>query len=244
MISDILTIIWKELKEILFQRGRFRGGWLGMVFFVLVFGIFMPLQSGPDWVSSPIGLIYWAWIPFLLVSGIVADTFAGERERHTLETLLASRLSDRAILFGKLFTAILYGWGFTVLSMLISLVTVNIAHGQNGLLLYPLDIGAGILALSFLIAGLSAGLGVLVSLRASTVRQAQQTFSIAFFAIFILIFALPMLPASLQLRLVQLVSKANVTAIVAAVAAALVILDIILVGLGMIRFKRDRLILD
>ncbi len=244
MISDILTIIWKEYKEILFQGGRFRGGWLGMAFFVLVFGIFMPIQTGPGWVNSPIGLVYWAWIPFLLVSGIVADTFAGERERHTLETLLASRLSDRAILFGKLFAAILYGWGFTILSMIISLVTVNIAYGQNGLLLYPLNIGIGIFTLSFLIAGLSAGLGVLISLRASTVRQAQQTFTIAFFAIFILIFALPMLPANLQMRLVQLVSGANLSAIAAAIAVVLVILDAILIGLAMIRFRRDRLILD
>jgi ABC-2 type transport system permease protein len=101
----------------LFQRGSLRGGWLGLVIFVAVFGILLPLQSGRGWVESPTGLAVWAWVPFLLVSSVVADSFAGERERHTLETLLASRLPDRAILFGKLATAVGYGWGFALLSL-------------------------------------------------------------------------------------------------------------------------------
>ena len=54
MIGDIWTIIWKEAKEILLQRGNLRGGWFGLLIFVGVFGIFMPLQSGPSWVESPI----------------------------------------------------------------------------------------------------------------------------------------------------------------------------------------------
>ena len=73
MIADITTIIWKEAREIFHQGGRFRGGWLGMLIFMDVFGIFMPLQSGRLWIESPIGLVYWGWIPFLLVSGVIAD---------------------------------------------------------------------------------------------------------------------------------------------------------------------------
>ena len=37
--------------------------------------------------------VMWMWFSLLLVINVVADSFAGERERHTLETLLASRLS-------------------------------------------------------------------------------------------------------------------------------------------------------
>jgi hypothetical protein len=47
MIIDILTVLWKEIKEILLQRGRFRGGWVGLLFIIGVFGIIMPLQFGP-----------------------------------------------------------------------------------------------------------------------------------------------------------------------------------------------------
>ena len=188
MSGDVITIIWKELRELLFQRGRFRGGWVGMIFLVAIFGVLMPIQTGPEWIKSPIGLIYWAWVPFLLVSGVVADSFAGERERHTLETLLASRLSDHAILLGKMATSILYGWGLTMICVLLGLVTLNIVYAKDQLLLYPTMIAIGIIVLSFLVATLSSALGVLVSLRASTVRQAQQTFSIAFFALFIPLF--------------------------------------------------------
>jgi ABC-2 type transport system permease protein len=248
MIGDIWTIIWKEAKEILFQRGNLRGGWFGLLIFIGVFGIFMPLQSGPSWVESPIGLLYWSWVPFLLVSGVVADSFAGERERHTLETLLASRLSDRAILFGKLGAAIAYGWGFTLVSVLIGLVTINLAYGQGGLLMYPAPIGLGILALSFLIAALAAGLGVLVSLRAATVRQAQQIFSVAFFLLFIPLFAIPMLPETWRAQAInwfmQNSGRITIGTVVLAIAGVLILIDIALVIAAMARFQRARLIID
>ncbi len=247
MITDILTIMWKEGKELLFQRGNLRGGWLGVLVFMAVFGIFMPMQTGVDWVESPIGLVYWGWIPFLLVSTVVADSFAGERERHTLETLLASRLSDKAILFGKLAAAVAYGWGLTMTCMLLSLVTVNLSHGQGKLLLYPVSTGLSILALSFLVSWLSAGLGVLISLRAATVRQAQQTFSLAFFLFFIPFFLIPMLPElpdEWQARLAAFVATANVNTIVLTITIFLLILDTILLVASLARFKRARLILD
>lgn len=244
MITDIWTIIWKETKEILFQRGNLRGGWLGLLVFIGVFGIFMPLQSGPEWVESPTGLFIWGWVPFLLVSGVVADSFAGERERHTLETLLASRLSDRAILFGKIAAAITYGWGITMVSVFLGLITINVVHWQGKLSLYPAATGLGIVGLSFLVALLAAGLGVLVSLRAATVRQAQQTFSIAFFLLFIPLFILPMLPEAWRAGLVDLAVNANLSAIVIVLAIVLFVIDVVLILAAMARFKRNRLILD
>ena len=108
MMTDIFTVAWKELREMLIQgdpRGRSK---LSLLIVVAVFGVLIPLQNGPAWVDSPLSIIVWGWMPFLWVSGIVADSFAGERERHTLESLLATRLSDRAILFGKLLAAMLY----------------------------------------------------------------------------------------------------------------------------------------
>ena len=173
MIADIQTMVWKEWKEILLQGGR-RGRW-NLLLFVAVFGIFMPWQFGRAWVTSPTSLIYWAWVPLFLVTTVIADAFAGERERHTLETLLASRLPDRAILFGKIAAAVSYGWGISMASMLLGLVTINVLHGNGRLLLYPLVVMVSIVVLSFLSAILAAGAGVLISLRASTVRQAQQT---------------------------------------------------------------------
>lgn len=244
MIPDIWTITKKELKELLTQRGRFRGGGLGMLFFLGVFGIIMPLQAGKAWVESPIVLAYWAWVPFLLVTSVIADAFAGERERHTLETLLASRLSDQAILLGKITTGILYGWGLTLFCMLLSLVTINIIHGRNGLLLYPPGIAAGAIGLSFLLSFFAATLGTLVSLRANSVRQAQQTMSVAIFLVLIPLFLLPVLPQSMRAALAGLAQVADSTAILLSIIGVVGLADLALLGLSVVRFKRSRLILD
>jgi len=93
MLTDITTIIWKESREFITVRPGLRGGWTGLLIILAVFGILIPLQLGRDWLSAPTTILMWAWLPFILVNSVVADAFAGERERQTLETLLASRLS-------------------------------------------------------------------------------------------------------------------------------------------------------
>src|SRR5678815_2933365 len=101
----------------------------------------------------------WGWMPFLWVSGVVADLFAGERERHTLEALLATRLSDQAILFGKLLAAMAYGFILTWVIMLVSVVTINISSGRSGLLFYSPQMTLAALIFSILVSGLSASIG-------------------------------------------------------------------------------------
>ena len=98
MIADILTVARKEWKEYVLAGTGLKGGRMGLVIMLVVFGVVLPAQNGTDWLTSPALLLAWAWVPLMLVSGVVADSFAGERERHTLETLLASRLPDQAIL--------------------------------------------------------------------------------------------------------------------------------------------------
>jgi len=249
MISDIVTVVRKELKEYLLQRGGIsrtsvRAGWLSLLVLVGVFGIFLPWQTGRDWVETPVVLI-WAWVPLFLTTSITADAFAGERERHTLETLLASRLSDRAILLGKIAAAIAYGCGVTLASLLVGLVTVNVAYREGGLALYPLEAALSGLGLSFLAAGLAATAGVLVSLRASTVRQAAQTMSIAIMVLlFVPVFGLQALPAETTARLLTWVEDVGMTGITLAAAGVLLVLDGALLAAAMARFQRARLILD
>jgi ABC-2 type transport system permease protein len=244
MISDITTIIWKEFKELLIQKPNFRGGWVGLLIFIAVFGILLPLQSGRAWVETPIGIIYWAWVPFMMVSTVIADSFAGERERHTLETLLASRLTDKAILFGKIGAAIAYGWGLTLISLLLGLVTVNVAFAPGNLLMYPADIGFSILVISFLLAALASTLGVLLSLRASSVRSAQQMLGVVALLPLLLILIVPMLPVSITEQAFSMVMTRNVMTMVLPVIIGLVLLDSVLLATAMGRFQRARLILD
>lgn len=244
MIADIITIMWKEARELFAQRSGLRGGWIGLLVLIAVFGVLMPLQSGAEWLSAPTTILLWAWVPFILVNSVVADSFAGERERHTLETLLASRLSDRAILFGKIGAAIAYGWGITLIGLLVALVTINIAHGEGELLLFPLQIGVAIVSLSFLIAWLAAGLGILVSLRAASVRQAQQTLSLAFLFLFIPLFLLPLLPDSLRDAVSRLVSGLDFQVLGILFIASLLTVDLVFLAAAMKFFNRARLILS
>lgn len=244
MIRDIVTILWKELKEILYQRGRLRGGWVGLLIIVGVFGVFMPLQSGPEWVESPLPLILWSWVPFVLVGGVIADSFAGERERHTLETLLASRLSDQTILFGKIISAIIYGWSLALVCALLSLVSINAAYGKGNIIWYPPLTAIAIPIFSFLIAATASGLGVLISLRSASVRQAQQTFSLAYFLLFVPVFVVPILPEKIKATFLTWLVNANFTQIGIAVALILILVNIGLISVAMMRFKRNQLILD
>jgi ABC-2 type transport system permease protein len=253
MIGDVLTILTKDLKEFVLQRGaiyrsgaglRLGGGWLSLLILVGVFGIFLPLQTGRDWVETPV-IVLWAWVPLFLTTSITADSFAGERERHTLETLLASRLSDTAILVGKVAAAIAYGWGVTLVSLVVGLISVNVVYGQGQLLMYPLNLTLSGLALSFLGAGLAATTGVLVSLRASSVRQAAQTMSIAIMVLlFVPIFGIQALPAETQERLLTWVMSSSMDQILVVALGVLLVLDSVLLAAGLARFKRAKLILD
>ena len=247
MIADIGTVMWKELRELLAFRGgrRARGGIWNLLVMLLLFGVFMPLQWGREWIESPLGLAAWAWVPLFLVAGVVADSFAGERERLTLETLLASRLPDLAILLGKAATSVLYAWGLTAASLLIALVTVNVSQWSGHLLVYSPGMAAGGMLLGLLTAGLAAGAGVLVSLRAPTVRQAAQTMSIAIMVlVFVPVFGIQVLPATARAALAATFQHLQPGVTFGAVTLVVAALDVALIAAARIRFRRPRLISD
>ena len=244
MIYDILIVVQKELKELLFQRGQERSNTIRILIFVVIFGILLPLQNGIRAITSSTGLIFWAWIPYILISGITADSFAGERERHTLETLLASRLSDRAILFGKLGAVVGYGWGLTILTILVSLVTINLVYWQGKLLLYSASLFGLILLISLLVAVFTAGLGILVSMNAPSTRAAQQTMSILVFVLMIPLFLISLLPQRLLVQVNGLVSGVSPSAFTGGLVSMLFLIDTALIAYSLVRFRRSKLIID
>jgi len=248
MILDIWTVMRKELIEIFLQRGSTgarRGGWLSILLVLGVFGLFLPLQIGPEWLQRPQLLIFWAWVPLFLVSSVTTDTFAGERERHTLETLLASRLSDRAILGGKVAAAIVYGWGLSLVSVAVSVIAINIVYARGEFLFYPLDVVTLGVMLSLLASGLSATAGVLISLRASSARQAAQVMSIAIMLLlFVPVFGLQALPAPVRVQIANAVNNSSFDQVAIGAAVFLIIVDGVLLLLSLARFQRAKLILD
>lgn len=241
MMTDLAAVIWKEWRELVFLRG----GRISLLILLGVFGVFMPLQTGRAWLLSPAISVYWIWVPLLQVTTLIADFFVGERERHTMETLLASRLSDQAILLGKVIVAVLYGWGLMVAILLLGAVSVNLVSLGKGLIFYPIVPMAVTLCFGLFGSLLVAAIGVLISMRFTTVRQAVQVMNVGML-IFIWLPALGFqaLPASLKrLVLGQIFGTDPVTA----VAVALFILaavDTLLLFWAIGRFQREKLIVN
>jgi ABC-2 type transport system permease protein len=242
MIADVRAMIWKEFHEL--RQGGGRGKYAPFIL-VLIYGVFFPLQTGRSWVDSYQMIGFGLGVSVFMVLSVVADSIAGERERHTLETLLASRLSDRSILVGKIGAVVLYGWGLTIVSLIAGLIVVNLSVGGGHLLLYPTGRAVATVVLTFLLSVLATGIGVLVSLRSSTVRQAQQVLTIGWVVlIFLMVFGVQLMSPSTRLRLEHRLSTAQLATVVVIAVLVLGLLDVIVLALNAARFQRSRLILD
>lgn len=238
MMRDLWTVTHKEGLEILDQFLRFRrGGW--SILLVMAFlGIFVPLQLGPGWVNLPAMFFYWPFLTASMTSTIVSDAVAGERERHTLETLLATRLSDGAILLGKVLAAVLYGYAFALSNLAIGLATVHVKWGAQAEAM-TLSRFIALLALIGSSAACLSGLGVLVSLRAATVRQAQQLFGVVLLLVTMIPLGLmQVLGGDAQERAIQVANRLGVEGIAWWASAGFAGLAVLLLAFAVARFKR------
>lgn len=173
-MKDLITVMRKE-RMMLF---RYRGGRMRFVLTLLsplLLAFYVSWLSGIRWVEQPVPIFPCVLVAVLAVIIVVPETFAGERERHTLETLLATRLSDASILFGKLGIAVTFSMILVVLVLCLGLATANFFHWRGELLLYTSENLGLILLLSLLMSVFVASLGVIISLGAETVQEATQT---------------------------------------------------------------------
>jgi ABC-2 type transport system permease protein len=213
----------------------------GMLLFIAAFGVLLPLMNGRAWITSPVLALAWTWVPMFLVSTVIADAFAGERERHTLETLLASRLSESAILLGKMGAAIGYSAFLCVVSMITGVVVVNAVFREGGLVFFQWQLVAAMFTVGILGAVFTAALGSILSLRAATVKQAQQTLGAMIFILFLVpIWIVRALPDWLGYNPFGSALLAGQTAV--AGVALFIVIDAALIALALSRFRRGRII--
>jgi ABC-2 type transport system permease protein len=246
MNTDIMTIIWKESKGLLKQgKGRSRSI-LVLLTPVLMFGIILPIQFRQEWLDMAWSLMIALFTPIVLIAPTICESFAGERERHTLETLLASRLPDRAILFGKMIVSIIYGYGMTIFLLVMSLAIVNILVWNGKFQFYQTKILLANLGLGLLFSGLMVTLGILISLRSATVQSAQQVLMmivvIPIFGFQAIVFLLPTFLPMSSIR--EFLGRFNYDQILLIILGVLLLIDIGLLLAAMSRFKRSRLILS
>jgi ABC-2 type transport system permease protein len=237
-MHDLRTMIWKEWRDFLFSGGR--SDLLRPLLNIIVLGIILPLTFSQDWInleSAPVLIVIFT--PFMFVILIISDAIAGERERHTLETLLASRISDRAILLSKVLVTVGYNWMMTLFCLLLGAVIVNLSSRTGQWEFYkPISHFAVVLVLCFLTTLLAASGGVLVSLKSVTVRQASQTMLLGLIILGLAITTVvKLLPPGLTASL-------TTPQMVLSIMLVLVVLDTILLVASLLSFQRAHLILS
>lgn len=243
-MNDVNIIAWKEWRELLRAGGTRASALFRHVFSIAVIGVIWPWQFGAAFMSMNLAVALATITAMIYIAGAAPDTFAGERERHTLETLLASRLSDRAILAGKILALIQYGCVAAVIMLLFGLITVNIVHRQDELQWYPLSALLGIALFTPVTAGLTAAVGIHVSLRAKTVKQAQQTLSTAMLILlFVPAIAIPSVPQSWRTAMLQIIQAENRWQIAGGLISVMILIQALLFVIADLRFRRGKMLL-
>jgi len=237
VLRDVRVVLAKEWLELRSSDTR----WVGLTTlaaFVIIVGVLVPWQFGAAWIRAPWSVAIWAWIPLFIVTTVTSDVVAGERERRTLETLLSTRLSDAAILWGKWLACVLWVWSAMVLCLPASWLTVNLSQ-PGGLILPGASQALATAAVSFAGAGLGAAIGVLVSLRAESVRHAQQVLAIgALVFAFIPLALLRILPTSWTVEVFSAFAYGSPARVAWWVAGVLALLTLPLIALAQTRFRR------
>jgi ABC-2 type transport system permease protein len=129
-------------------------------------------------------------IPLMVASVIAADSFAGERERRTLEALLYTPTTDRDLFIGKLLSSWLPALVVTLAGFLLYTVMANLAAWPTmGKIFFP---NLMWVVMTLWVAPAAAGLGlstmVFVSVRAQGFQDAYQTGSLVVLPVLLLVF--------------------------------------------------------
>lgn len=169
---DWRLVLRKDLGDLVGRMGRKPlTRTLGVV---ALFGLVVPLRFTGVANLPAFFAVFMAFVPARLVA---IDSLAGERERGTLESLLASPLSDRGIAVGKVAAATVYGAvrGWLFVAVWVPAAVVARAAGLSGapvpsaLVLVLTLVGAVVVAYG------TAVFGVWQSARARSVRAISES---------------------------------------------------------------------
>jgi ABC-2 type transport system permease protein len=131
-------------------------------------------------------------IPVMASSVIGSDSFAGERERKTIEALLATPITDSELLLGKILVSFIPAMLITIGSFCIYMGIVDaVTFGLfNGALLLPnVNWLIMMLGVAPAIAICSVGLTVVISSKVKGFREAQQISVVLLLPVLGLVFA-------------------------------------------------------
>jgi uncharacterized membrane protein SpoIIM required for sporulation/ABC-type transport system involved in multi-copper enzyme maturation permease subunit len=165
---------------------------------------------------------------FALISAL--ESFVGERERNSLESLLAMPMSDRALYMGKLVAALIVPTLASLLGMMIFLALIRIffadlyTRGMNGMVLIQISLMISTITL-LMVAG-----AVVISSHTSSVRAAT------------LLASGILVPTSVVIQLTALLFIARRYDLLWYLLAALAVIAVALVRSGLMSFNREEIL--
>ena len=195
-------------------------------------------QFSPNQVLIYIMVLYF-FAPFFLIIPIMAssvmgsDSFAGERERKTIEALLATPISDSELLLGKILVSFIPAMlvtfvSFGVYATIVDALTVGMF---NGMLLLPnVNFLIMIFGVAPTIALCSIGLTVIISAKVKGFKEAQQISVVLLLPVLGLVFA--------QISGVLVLGPL----VLAALIGVLAIVDVAVFYVGVKIFRREEIL--
>ncbi len=195
-------------------------------------------QFSPNQVLIYIMVLYF-FAPFFLIIPIMAssvmgsDSFAGERERKTIEALLATPISDSELLLGKILVSFIPAMLVTFVSFGVYATIVDaLTFGMfNGMLLLPnVNFLIMIFGVAPTIALCSIGLTVIISAKVKGFKEAQQISVVLLLPVIGLVFA--------QISGVLVLGPL----VLAALIGVLAIVDVAVFYVGVKIFRREEIL--
>jgi len=238
-MREILIVTRKEFREQLRQRRDV----LRYLWFAVVFGGLFPLTNmGQSREALAIGSLPWlAYAGVVTASGTTVGAFFLERQRGTLETLLATPLSDLAIFAGKVIFSLFISLLSVLAAVAVELVAVNAAfvvapqgmRGVAGPFSFPPLICFALFVTGPLLLVYVIGASTLISLRVRSIRTAN------------LLGLLSTLPLVVPVGLVSLVARPGLNwGFVIALTGAMVVVDAVALRVALGLFGRETVVLN
>ena len=236
MSARTLVVIRKEFRE--YRRNRFILVTMAALPVVLLAILVAETFALPEGASEatlrrPVGeaLLFLQLIPVMLPTTIAAYAVMGEREQRTLETVLTTPVRDRELLGGKAIAAVIpavaIAWLlFGVYVGLAELFAPHVVLEQ----IWTVEQAVAMGLLAPALAGFAIVVGIIVSLRSSDFRVAQQLAVLASAPVigFVALITFRVLDPSVWLY--------------ALAAAAVFLVDAVLWRVGLGLFSRERLL--
>jgi ABC-2 type transport system permease protein len=233
-MSDLLTLTRKEFREAFYNRSslfRYYG-------FGLIFAVFFPLSQGVATGSGfVIGALLWvSYSAVITATGATMQAFYMEKMKRTIETLLATPLSDMALFGGKALFSFLLAYVGVWVAYAAQLIVFNLVRASSpamrvafGPLIYPGMAMFGLfVTLPFLLLYV-VNIGTLISLKVANIRLANLMTMFSF---------VPLAPV------LALFSPSLTWGFVLRITAFLLVVDAVVFTLAVRWFNREAVILS